>query len=354
LSSLLDLLNAIYESKEVAGVSYAGTVNIESGTVQVGDRFFGPCDCGEKGGPVSDCSQCGRTPGNHVRLLSGKGDGAYAGINFWSATALLATIYLLDEDNSFAAMCREEIDHDGDEWQVLLATASEGYWGLPCALVAQISPETDNFVRVGDHNAGRNSEFAVVEQWRSGGGQYSVFVACEHVLASPSVQLSLALGATPEQFTAGFIESQRPRAIVVAGREFSSSWSTDASLGSHDWRRQSAAWREMLVDSSVAGSNNLVAMFSNGLYWRNSQARQFATVGAVDDMWFNYAFAAFGWFVTGAYLGSADCAELMVEMISDSNGELALVEQLETALETRGWDVTVDLVRFVESATLRK
>jgi hypothetical protein len=53
-------------------------------------------------------------------------------------------------------------------------------------------------------------------------------------------------------------------------------------------------------------------------------------------------------------LGSADCAELMVEMISDSNGELALVEQLETALETRGWDVTVDLVRFVESATLRK
>jgi hypothetical protein len=71
-------------------------------------------------------------------------------------------------------------------------------------------------------------------------------------------------------------------------------------------------------------------------------------------MWFNYAFAAFGWFVTGAYLGSADCAELMVEMISDSNGELALVEQLETALEARGWDVTVDLVRFVESATLRK
>lgn len=351
---LSDALDALFTSRQIDAISLGGTFNIETATAEVKSDYFGSCDCSSLPTLTANCRECGRRDGNNVSFLSGRGDGVYSGICMSSdgGTSLLAAAYVFDEDNEFAARVAETIGTGSKNWQRLLIDACEPYLDLPGSEIGQLTTNQQVGLLIGDRSAGQNSEDAVVDHWFSGGSSFKVFIFVEPILDSAMAATAIALGGNASDYTGGYSESIRPRVALIVRTEFADRhMRSDRALRHHDWKRQAAAWNSGLVASNMAGGNNILSMYWNGVYWRSAQQQQLELVGEPDDVWYMYGLTAFGWFVQGAMLGDDDCLNLMLEMNTESNGELAEVEQLEVALSRRGWSVTPEVLAFVASST---
>lgn len=364
MTVFLDVAKKLYESARPWGLS---TLNIESGTIQVANKFFGQCGCLLEPALFSHCAECGRSSGNNLRVLAGAGDGLYVGFEFVDLQTMeqVAWVFVLDDGSKLAREVGNRAGHGGEVMDDLLHVggphllfneATEPYWDSPCARLGDVTPDAQIGLIVSDATAGRNGGFApaMANGDSSTSGAFSVFVAYEPSLAWPEAALAISMGMPEESFTGGFAASQRPRVLLVLNSDLSREVPDHPVLAGHDWVRQAAAWQRSQVHSNVADGHS-DATYLNGIYNFRKQ-KLFGDLAQNDEEQFAaryIAACAFIWFARGAYLGDSMCRNLLPDAARSMDAGYAEIEgTLREVLEDWGWDCTPDLASFLEAAVI--
>jgi hypothetical protein len=348
------LLHHIASSEYLTGMEVGGLTNIETGFIELSSDFFGPCPCSTEGQLVTSCDLCGRRPGNHVRLLAGRGDGVYAGVSFMAneGRKLIATVVLLDDGNAFAAEVNSFIERDSSATlDALTAQSSAPYAALAVNEVARVDTNARGLL-IGDADAGLMSNGAVFSQLETAQQQFRVFLVCEPATAGEDLQFAIATNPALEaEITGGYPDALRPRLVLVVDSSFPLPTDTEGESDSHDWAAQGHAWRKALVGANTGGGNNVVAAYFNGLAWRLKQAEISQEPDFGGDEFADLGTLAFGWFLLGALWGDDDCLAYVIHMIHESDGLLAAPEALSDALWLRGWEITPAVSELVAVAS---
>lgn len=328
-------IEEVTSSERVSLLDIAGVINIESAFAEVKGEYFGECECSRSGAMVVSCASCGREPGNHVRLLAGRGDGVYGGVTFTGADGIkpLVTLIVFDEDNRFATHVNNVIERVAEsDLAELLGDALAPYMESPLFEIATVTGGSRGLL-MGDAVAGIHSPFAVFSHFGTGGVSYRVLAAFED-------------SGTAEND----VQSWRPRVLAIVDEALEISPQLSTSAVAHDWSAQGFAWRNSLVSSNLIAGNEAVAAYFNGVLWRNRQADLHAGGDFNDDYFSAVGIVAFGWFSLGALWGDQDCGQYLTHMIHESDGFFDDAETIGEGLWFRGWDLTPSIAAVISEA----
>jgi hypothetical protein len=335
-----------------AGLGPTGSVNVESGSFEFSEGFCRyACEaCASYRGFTRECKRCGRAPGNNVSFLAGRGDGVYSSVTFYGAegSEALAVLWIFDEDNAFSQASAtaltnglDKIDVSGD----LLVPALADYLDLSGVMVGKI--DASEAPLVSSDPMMTVIEDAMVTVPFSEGHSYSIALFFEPVLSSPTVQMALRLGQSPEEITGGFKQSLRPRvAIAIQSDRADELLALDPELSAnHDWERQHDGWATMQVAGNIGSSNGTAVAYNNGLLWRSFLER--VGMGSTAPGVVVYLVEAMGWFVQAACEGDEDAKEQVRELNAHYDGKLIDPDFLGLAVTNRGFALTEELEAFV-------
>ena len=346
---------------EISGVSYSGTLNIESGMVEIKSEHFLTCAACDRSIEISkNCKTCSRRRGNNLRFLAGRGDGVYSGLNFYVDNELAGALYVFDENNAMASAFGTQIDWQFNpevNFQELLIEALKEYSDLEAFELGTIRARFDmnditslGFV-IGDAQGSTNSTnvdhiFA--------DGEYSVFLFMEPILESPTVALAVRLGTDTKEFDRGYKEAMRPRVALILKNEFTSHALKSIKLQKVDWQRQMEVWANTQVAANLSIGNAGVASYINAQYWWSSLARQMkiAKSNTDDYIGFVYHNRTLGYMLSGALLGNEGCkTEIINTLAEDEAGPESYTDEvLAEILKPRGMTVSNEARNIVKSA----
>lgn len=332
--ALRNFLENIHSLEDWGGISNAGLINIETGQLTIGTKWFKQCDCNIYlfGELQFDCKDCNRSKKNSWQCPSGYGDGIYSIVSFINKKGeVIAAAVYLDDNSSLAQEFIQHIDAgEIREFNSLETLFSQDFIGLEAG---HLSP-TAGATLFSDGAAGIDSEFPTfcLEDWVSGG--ISIFMFVEDSLENPTSQIAIRLGSNKSDFNGGLEGSIRPRVILLVSdgyRELSAKLS-DLSYGSREWNSQIDAWSKQTVRGHV-GNQSLLMM-----YWNGKIENNFMVYAAENDLenTMDYAYREFSWYLQGRTFGSEECSGLVDEMINESNGELLETDLLRGAYLMRG------------------
>jgi hypothetical protein len=357
-----EVINKIFSpGSPLTSISYAGTMNIESGEAEVRTEYFGPCSqCENQLTVVKICSECGRADGNNVSFRSGRGDGVYSGLSLMAGNQLLGTVFVFDENNQFAANSAAELARceklrslNDNQFQGLLFTALADFASLKAFDAGMIDSIGSNWFEkcflISDYAAGVDSDFAAIDN-PFGNSRYGVVLFMEPLASlSASDQVFIQLGGQIEELTGGHDGAMRPRVLMVLREDFiSTEIPALGALDSFDWASSVSAWNNSLVYSNLGGKNNLSAIYNNGIFWSLAARAQPQDTEVNKGLWYFYATRAFGWFAQGALLGDEDALVRMLDSVNDStNAEILDPQVLSDALDARGWNASAEVVEKV-------
>ncbi len=353
-SHLWGLKGYLYENFPDNAVGYSGAFNIEDNTVEVKGEIFAGCDHYDV--LSAACGSCGRQLGNNLAVLSGRGDGVYAGINYWESGAwadgdqkgpdLLASVYLFDENNAHAV---ESFKTTRDEAERFFFGFAAQYKDLPGSIVGDVTAGKHGFW-IGGKGAHNKSDDALVHHWGSENKTYRVVAFSEPVEASK--MFVRASDGEPPRDSDGEPELPlRPRVLMIIRADIATGlFQGQTGLVDIDWSLQPDLGKNMLVESNIGGNNPVIACLNNdGLYWRYAYDEQIKRSGRSYPGARKYQLRAFGLFLQGAILGDQSCRSRLTEMLNDSEAEPLGIDDVAQVLTHRGWAVDDAVVELVGS-----
>jgi hypothetical protein len=320
--------------------SYAGGFNSETATMEIRTSIFDGCD--HYGELIVSCEMCGRRPGNNLSLLSGRGDGVYAGLNYsyyndeMDAQEILgehlASVYLLDEDLEFSQTLLRTAWFQPEH---LFAQHSAIYSELEGSVAGEVNTGADGFW-VSDQSAHPGSENICVDHLGSGNKTYVVVVFHEPIDES-KMRYSPSAGK-PAVGSDGELKTPvRPRIVVIIEKQFAKTVFGDFSVFPQvPWEEQAHMWHNMAVASNAGGNNGLVSIVNDGLFWRAAVELQ-SEQSANPDNWINrqYRIQALGYFLQAALLGHESIHELLPGLIAGTGASPLTIKDAERALRIR-------------------
>jgi hypothetical protein len=332
--ALRNFLENINSLEDWGGVSNAGLINIETGQLNIGTKWFKQCMCDiySFGELQFICQDCDRSKKNSWQCPSGYGDGIYTIVSFINKKGeIIAAAVYLDDNSSLAQEFIQNIDAgEIREFNSMKIIFSQDFMGIEAG---HLSPNAGTTL-FSDGAAGIDSGFPTVclENWVS--GDISIFMFVEDSLENPTTQVAIQLGSSKNDFNGGLEGSIRPRVILLVSdgyRELSASLS-DLIYGTKDWSQQIDAWSRQSVKGNV-GNQSLLMMYWNGQLENNFMA--FAAENDLENT-MDYAYREFSWYLQGRTFGSQECSGLVDEMIAESKGELLESDLLRGAYLMRG------------------
>lgn len=359
--SVNQLLNNLFASKklEISGVSYAGTLNIESGLVEIKNEYFSDCTTCDASNEISkNCKNCGRTQGNNLRFLAGRGDGVYSGLSFYINNQLAGVIYVFDENNGMAEAFSSSID-----WQIKpeanfqksLIEAVEPYSDLDAFEAGTINSRFDyetvtspGFI-MGDLQASAAS--ATVDH-AFATGEYSVFLFMEPILNSLTVSVALGLGADSHSFDLGYKDAMRPRIALILKSNLKSKALKSIKLQKVDWTRQSEVWANTMVASNIGGDNAGVSSLVNAKFWWSALERQMNIAKSDADNYVSHLYhnRALGYMLSGALFGNEQCKTEIINSLAEDGPEGYTDDVLVEILKPRGLSISNEAREIVKAA----
>jgi hypothetical protein len=113
IMALRNFLENINSLEDWGGISNAGLINIETGQLAVGGKWFKQCACNiySSSELQFECKECGRSKKNSWQCPSGYGDGIYSIVSFINkkGETIAAAVYL-DDNSSLAQEFIQKID----------------------------------------------------------------------------------------------------------------------------------------------------------------------------------------------------------------------------------------------------
>ena len=330
-------LNALYP--DTSGSSYAGSFNSETATMEIRTKIFDRCRHSEEF--IVTCDTCGRHPGNNVSLLTGRGDGVYAGVNYsYSNDELdaqerlaehLASIYLFDQDIAFA---QNLIRTDWSQPEPLFLQHSGIYSKLEGSVAGEIQTGADGFW-VSDQSAHSGSKDVFVDHLGSEDKTYVVVVFHEPIDES-KMYYSPSAGE-PVVDSGGKLKTPvRPRIVMIMEKQFAKGAFGDFSdFSSVQWDEQPYLWMNMIVASNASGNNGLLGIVNDGIFWKAVVDRQ--SQYSDEGFWINrqYRVRALGYFLQSALLGDESSVDRARELIVRPGASPLTMKDAERALHIR-------------------
>lgn len=351
--SVLQLIKNLFTEERIfnwSGLALAGSINIESGTVEIKSENFASCrSCESQAGVTRNCKTCGRKRGNNLHFLAGKGDGVYAGVGLLDGLHLFGAIYVFDEQNRFANAVSEDLlvgTLKGNRFQEKLVQALFEYSDLEGyelgSVLANFEYTDDLGFVVGDIHSGMGN-FATVDH-PFANGEYVTILFSESILVRAE-EMSFAGEFDTNEWDGGYADALRPRVALVLDSEYASKVLNNIHLQETDWDLQVQAWNTTKVEANVGEQNAGVTNLMNGLLWDAAAVDQ----EALEDfglMHYTYGTRAMGFFVQGALCGNQDCVELARKRIQF---DLDLMdEQVRSdCLAPRGISMDESIVRIL-------
>jgi hypothetical protein len=334
-------------------VGYSGVFNIEDNTVEVKGEIFAGCDHYDD--LVADCHSCGRQKGNNLGVLSGRGDGVYAGINYWESGVwadgdlkgpdLLASVYLFDENNAHAVESFKTTRSEAERF--FFGFASE-YRDLPGSIVGDVTAGKHG-LWIGGKSAHNKSDDALVHHWGSENKTYRVVAFSEPVEAS-KMFVRPSENEQPRDSDGERELPLRPRVLVVIRVDIAAAlFQGESGLLDIDWSLQPGLGKNMLVESNIGGNLSVACLNNDGLYWRYVYDEDIKRRGKLAPGARKYQLRAFGLFLQGAILGDQNCRSRVTEMLNDSEAEPLDKDAVARVMTDRGWAVDDSVVELVDS-----
>lgn len=331
------------------GVGYAGTFNVESGFAQISTDHFGACAACEDQTEISrSCSSCGRRVGNNFRFLAGRGAGVYAGLSFEVGDDHMASMYVFDEDNTFASSLVPTLTSGsmaGNDFHQKLVDSTGQYWGAELAEVGRFSATWDEAANAGyllaDSEFHPSGKFAKVDHLMAD-GDFIVYLAMEPMVSKNSV--AVALGSDPRSIDLGYKDAMRPRVAFILNAKYEKSVMAKVKTAKVRWDKQAEVWARTIVATNMAEPNGPTANLFNGLAWKATADDQWQAMLGLSDvsdetayLWYLYATRSMGYLIAAAIGGDDNAPDLITEALEGSGGEDLLDPQaIDDALEPRG------------------
>ena len=345
----------VREDAILPGVALAGTLNIETGFAEFKSKHFVDCEsCIGSTTVVVNCTTCGRTTGNNVRFLAGRGDGVYSGITLLADDGVLACVYVFDENNQMAEAILPQLNGEtllGNNFQITLIESIAEYLELPAFELGKIQATFNDTRDVGfvaaDVQSG-SRKFATVDHPLAT-GSFSVYLFMEPILDSPSA----ALVEDKFLYDRGYSEAMRPRVALIVKKDFESLLMRGVEIKEADWTKQLEVWNETLVMSNGVGGNDGVSNLYNGLFWIAAARDQHQVMGESDEMGlmeYLYGTRAFGYFIMGALCGDEDARDMASLQLAKSP-ELLDESIISDVLEPRGLKMSEEIVSLLDVKT---
>ena len=336
--TLTERMSAVYS--DTYRVSYAGSFNSETASMEIRTSIFDRCDHFEE--LIVSCEACGRRPGNNLALLSGRGDGVYAGVNYSYFNddmdaqerlgEHLASLYLFDQDIQFA---QSLIRTGWSQPERLFIEHSAIYSELKGSVAGEVHTGADGFW-VTDQSAHPGSKDMCVDHLGSEHKTYVVVVFHEPIEES-KMYYSPSVGEPAVDSEGKLKTPVRPRIVMIIEQQFASKAFGDFSdFSSVPWDEQPHLWMNMVVASNMAGDNGAVSIVNDGLFWKAVVDRQ---AGFSDEsFWINrqYRVQALGYFLQSALLGDQSSHDHARDLIAVTGSSPLTMEDVERALHTRG------------------
>ncbi len=334
---LKERLSAEYADK--LGVAYAGSFNSETASMEIRTAIFESCNHHEE--LIASCETCGRRPGNNLSLLSGRGDGVYAGLNYsYSSDDLdaqellgehLASVYLFDQDIAFA---QSLIQTGWSQPELLFVQHSAIYSQLEGSVAGEVHTGADGFW-VSDRSAHPGSKDVCVDHLGSGNKTYVVLVFHEPIDES-KMSYSPSAGEPVVDADGKLKTPVRPRIVVIIEKQFATTVFGDFSDFSRvPWEEQAHLWMNMVVASNAGGDNGLLGIVNDGVFWRAVLDRQ--AEFSDENFWINrqYRVQALGYFLQAALLGDQSSHDHARDLIAGAGSSPLTLKDVERALHSR-------------------
>jgi len=334
---LKDQLAAVYDDQ--FGAAYAGSFNSETASMEIRTDVFDSCDHHEEF--IVSCGTCGRRPGNNLSLLSGRGDGVYAGLNYsYSNDEMdaqerlgehLASLYLFDQDIA----CAQSLIRSG--WaqpEPLFIQHSAIYSELKGSVAGEVHTGADGFW-VSDRSAHPGSKDVCVDHLGSENKTYVVVVFHEPVEES-KMYYSPSAGEPAVDSEGKLKTPVRPRVVMIIDKQFATTVFGDFSdFSPVPWEEQPHLWMNMIVASNASADNGLLGIVNDGMLWKNVLDRQ-AQISD-EDFWINrqYRVQALGYFLQSALLGDQSSREPARDLIARTGSAPLTMRDAEQALRIR-------------------
>lgn len=334
---LKDQLAAVYDDQ--FGVAYAGSFNSETASMEIRTEIFDRCRHTEEF--IVNCDKCGRRPGNNISLLTGRGDGVYAGLNYsYSNDEMdaqerigehLASLYLFDQDIA----CAQSLIRTGwSQPEPLFIQHSAIYSELAGSVVGQVHTGADGFW-VSDRNAHPGSKDVSVDHLGSENKTYVVVVFHEPIEES-KMYYSPSAGEPAVDSEGKLKTPVRPRVVMIIDKQFATTVFGDFSdFSPVPWEEQPHLWMNMIVASNASADNGLLGIVNDGVFWRKVVERQ-AQISD-EDFWINrqYRVQALGYFLQSALLGDQSSREHARDLIARTGSAPLTMRDAEQALRIR-------------------
>jgi hypothetical protein len=334
---LKDQLAAVYDDQ--FGAAYAGSFNSETASMEIRTDIFDSCDHHEEF--IVSCDTCGRRPGNNISLLTGRGDGVYAGLNYsYSNDEMdaqerigehLASLYLFDQDIA----CAQSLIRSG--WaqpEPLFIQHSAIYSELKGSVAGEVHTGADGFW-VSDRSAHPGSKDVCVDHLGSENKTYVVVVFHEPIEES-KMYYSPSAGEPAVDSEGKLKTPVRPRVVMIIDKQFATTVFGDFSdFSPVPWEEQPHLWMNMIVASNASADNGLLGIVNDGMFWKNVLDRQ-AQISD-EDFWINrqYRVQALGYFLQSALLGDQSSREPARDLIARTGSAPLTVKDAEQALRIR-------------------
>ena len=313
------------------GIGYGGAFNSETATAEIRGAYFGYCDHFNE--LTSDCEECGRKPGNNIRLLTGSGDGSYSGINYWAAQSyqgehdinpeLIASFYLFDRGSAHS----RGIDARGwDSPATFFFENAATYKNHQGSIVGDFTAGSDGFW-IGDAGASDGSSYALVNHWGSENRSYRVIAFSEPV-EQKDIRGDSGVQGSPV----------RPRILLILGQQIASDvFGTGKDFASIDWSSQPRMWSQLSVHANIgAGDNGVACLNNDGIYWEKV-LRSFQ--GSSPALRRKYQLEVLGRWYQGALVGSEKSYSYLAQFMGETSDRPFTEEEIAAALRSRGWSL---------------
>lgn len=351
--SVLQLIKNLFTEEQTlswSGLGLAGSLNIESGFVEVKSDNFASCvSCESQNDVTRNCTACGRKSGNNLNFLAGKGDGVYAGVGLFDGLHLFGAIYIFDEQNDFANSVAEDLldgTLKGNQFQQKLVQALLQYSDLQGYEVGSVSA---NFEKVddlgfvlGDIDSAAGG-FATVDH-PFANGNYVTILFSESILARAK-GMNFGQDFDTDEWDGGYKDAIRPRVALILDSKYSPKVLKNIRLEATDWNLQSQSWKITKVEANIGKQNAGVTNLMNGLLWDAAAGDQ----AALEDfgiMHYTYATRAMGFFIQGALCGNEDCVELARKQI-EFDPDIMDEQVMSDCLAPRGISMDESIVKLL-------
>ena len=313
------------------GIGYSGAFNSETATAELRGAHFDFCDHFDE--LTSDCEDCGRKPGNNIRLLTGSGDGSYSGINYWAAQSyqgehdinpeLIASFYLFDRGSAHSR------GMDARGWKSPASFFFENaatYKDHQGSIVGDFTAGADGFW-IGDAGASDGSSYALVNHWGSEHRSYRVIAFSEPV-EPKDIRGDSGIQGLPV----------RPRIVLILGQQIASDvFGTGRDFASIDWVSQPRMWSQLSVQANIGGGDNGVACLNNdGIYWEKV-LRSFQ--GSSPVLRRKYQLEVLGRWYQGALVGNEKSYSYLARFLGETSDRPFTEEEITAAVRSRGWSL---------------